>query len=254
MPAATVFLVQSVAVASFAMLMKRRMRREPTAQKLAGRLIRTIEEERKHIARELHDDIGQRLSLVSVHLGSLNYLRTTEASDYESDLVDIRRELDSVIADVHNLSHSLHSSKLEHLGLEAALEELCMKISRRHDIQLDLQARSVPSDLNSDVALCFYRVAQEALNNVIKHSGSSRAQVTIALEGELLKMQVVDFGVGCAGAARSVGLGLATMEERLIAIAGTFSLDSKPGLGTTITAEAPIYRRQVAKGKEELAK
>jgi signal transduction histidine kinase len=233
--------------------MKYPTRNDSMVQRLSGRLIRAVEDERKHLARELHDDIGQRLSLISVQLSSFNESRAKAVCDFDVELADVLRELDSVIADVHNLSHSLHSTRLEHLGLGAALSELCLKISKHHHIQVDLRAEGIPDDLDPDVALCFYRVAQEALSNVVKHSRSPRAEIAVDLESEILRMRIADSGVGYEAEAAPEGLGVATMEERLRAIVGTFSLDSTPGVGTTITAEAPIHGRTMKYRKEELA-
>jgi signal transduction histidine kinase len=242
LPAASVFLVQSGVVALFALILKSRDGRDPTIRRLSRRLIQSGEDERRHIARELHDDIGQRLSLISIQLGALHRQSAVGAPDYRADLEDPLRELDQLITDVHNLSHSLHSTKLENLGLAAALEEVCSKISQRHGLDLELQSANVPDNLSPDTALCFYRVAQEALNNVVKHSGSSRALVCLAGQPDGLKMQVVDFGIGFDRNRAPVGLGLATMEERLLAISGTLSITSKRGSGTTVTAEVPVHR------------
>lgn len=249
LPCAAVLLAQSAVIASVVLTMRRR-KGDSASRHLSGRMIRAIEDERKQTARELHDDIGQRLSLIAVQLGSLNRLQASGISDYDADQADILRELKSVISDVHDLSHSLHSSRLEHVGLEAALEELCLKISKHHEVQVSLRSDAVPNDLDPEVALCFYRVAQEALSNVAKHSKSLGAQVMVTGECNVLKMRVVDFGVGFEAASAPAGIGLATMEERLRAVGGAFSLNSRPGCGTTIGAEAPI--RSASSGREEL--
>ena len=222
--------------------MKRRKRCDPTIQRLTGQLIRASEDERRRIARELHDDIGQRLSLIAVQLGALERRHAGDASGCEIDLADALRELDSLITDVHDLSHNLHSSKLEHLGLESALADVCSTVSQRHGIQVDLRSEGVPGDLDREIALCFYRVGQEALSNVVKHSGSSRALINVASHGEILRMEVIDFGRGFDLPLRDAGLGLITMEERLLAVGGAFSIASRPGFGTTIKAEAPVRR------------
>jgi signal transduction histidine kinase len=239
LPTASVLLAQSGILALFALIIRSRNGRDPTIQRLTRKLIQASEDERKHIARELHDDIGQRLSLISVQLGALQRQRGADACSCDADLADSLRELDLLIADLHNLSHNLHSAKLEHLGLEEALGEVCARISQRHGLNVELRSSGVPSDLNPDTALCFYRVAQEALSNVVKHSESSRALVCLASRADSIAMQVIDFGIGFDRAA-SAGLGLATMEERLLAISGRFSIASKRGHGTTIVAEAPV--------------
>jgi signal transduction histidine kinase len=250
--AALVLLVESAGIAAFALSAKRRKRGDAPVRGVTEKLIQAVEDERKHIARELHDDIGQRLSLIALQLDSLSQLKTRRDSGYKTSLRDALLDLESVITDVHNLSHSLHSSELDHLGLEAALRELCLKISKRHGIEVRLKAEQIPEDLDSEVALCFYRVAQEALSNVVKHSRSSRAELTVALQGRELRMQIADFGVGYDAEVVPVGLGLATMQERLVALAGACSSDSKPGVGTTVTAEAPIRRHAPMTDKQEM--
>ena len=120
------------------------------------------------------------------------------------------------------------------------MREVCQQISHRHDLRIDLQADALPVDLRQDVSLCFYRVAQEALNNVVKHSNTSNAQVILTQDAGILRMMVKDFGSGFEIADAAAGLGLATMKERLHTIGGAFSVVSKPGEGTMISAEAPI--------------
>lgn len=242
LPAASILLGQSCLFALFVFIMRRRNGRDRAIPGLSRKLIQASEDERKHIARELHDDIGQRLSLISIQLGALQRQRGAGAPSYEPDLADSLREVDLLIADVHNLSHNLHSVKLEQLGLEASLGEVCARISQRHGLDVELRSEGVPEDLDPEIALCFYRVAQEALNNIVKHSKSLRARICLAGRADGLRMQIIDFGVGF-NLAGAVGLGLATMQERLLAISGTFSRASTPGHGTTITAEVPLHRR-----------
>jgi signal transduction histidine kinase len=227
-------------VVSLIAQMRRSRRTDLAIRRLTRKLIKASEDERRHLARELHDDIGQRLSLVAIQLSSLNRHLAADDSDSDSDLKDSLRELDILISDVHNLSHSLHSSKLEHLGLGAALKEMCQQIAQRHDLQIDLDPKDVPTDLRPDVALCFYRVAQEALNNAVKHSCATRISVRLTIENELLRMWVKDSGIGFDTTTAPIGLGLATMEERLLTVGGKFTIQSKAGEGTTVLAEAPV--------------
>jgi signal transduction histidine kinase len=252
-PAAAVLLIESFVAVSAASFLKHRKRNKPAALSLSGKLIQAIEDERRRIARELHDDIGQRLSLVSVQLDSLKRHAAQGSLGYETDLEDLFRELATLVTDVHDLSHSLHSAKLENLGLEAALAELCLRVSRRQGLETKFVSENLPKDLDPDVALCLYRVAQEGLSNVVKHSGASQALVKIAFEGGLLKMQIIDQGIGYTATDGAPGLGFATMRERLVAVAGTLSITSEPGLGTTVRAQAPVLRPSVAREKDELA-
>src|SRR5689334_232994 len=136
----------------------------PGPVNLTGRLITVTEQERKHLARELHDDIGQRLSLLAVSLDILKNDPETGDS-IRGKLEDALGELRHLAEDIHNLSHRLHSSKLQHLGLPAALKDVCRQIEGQHDVAIDLQTSARCPSLSDDLSLCFYRVAQEALKN-----------------------------------------------------------------------------------------
>ena len=207
---------------------------------LTRRLIHATEDERKRVAGELHDDIGQRLSLVSLQLDSAIADPAHDGNNAQ-DLKDCRLEVDTLITDVHNLSHQLHSSKLKHLGLESALKELCRSIGERHKLEVVLEAHGISPNLNPDISLCFYRVAQEGLNNVVRHSGANRAQVNVMATNGQLTMIVQDFGRGFQVGTSPPGLGLVTMEERLLTLSGTFSVSSRRGAGTTVMASAPLH-------------
>jgi signal transduction histidine kinase len=250
-PVAAALAVQSGILALAGVLLAKRKQSGSSDQQQARRVIRAAEDERGRIARELHDDIGQRLSLISMQLSSLRRIRSAVAEDFETDLADAQRELDQVIADVHGLSHTLHSATVHHLGLEQAVRELCSTIERRHPLKIELRPESLPDDLDPDVALCFYRVAQEALNNVIRHSESAEAEVRLLCEGDWLKMRIADSGLGFDAAATPVGLGLGTMEERASAIGGRVSVASRIGHGTTVSVDAPL-RRTSAQVTEQL--
>jgi signal transduction histidine kinase len=242
-----ILLAQAALIILLVLQMRRRIRSDQTIRSLTRRLIHVGEEERTHLARELHDDIGQRLSLVSVELGSLNWNRATSRQDGNRKLEQALEELQTLISDVHGLSHRLHSSKLEHLGLEDALKELCQQITQRHDLEIGLQMNEVRAGLDREISLCFYRVAQEALSNIVRHSSSSRATVRLAASRGMLRLQVKDDGTGFDPSKTPVGLGLVTMEERLRLIGGTLSVASKPGEGTTVTAQvspAPLNRQK----------
>lgn len=235
-------LAESGLLGLMAVNLARRKQSEGSVRELKKRVIQAAEDERRRIGQELHDDIGQRLSLISMQLSALGRLRSSEVDGFHEDLEDARRELDSVIADVHDLSHTLHSAAAKHLGLEAALRDLCRQIHRRHSLKVNLNLEEPPEDLDPEVALCVYRVAQEALNNIIRHSGSAQAELRLFLDGDKLRMQVVDFGVGFDAGAAPVGLGMGTMQERAMAIGGAISVMSKPGAGTTVSVEAPCRR------------
>lgn len=207
-------------------------------ESLASRLILSQEDERRRIARELHDDIGQRLSMVAseVHVFE-GHLHNNGQSGRE--LVErLGTELDALVTDIHGLSHRLHSSQLQHLGVVSALHDLCRQLGRSGlEVEIDLDKELGPVPEN--IALCLYRVAQEALTNALKHSGASRAALTLGKTAHEYTLVVRDAGEGFDMVAAAQGLGLISMRERLRTLQGTFSLTSSPGRGTQIAVTLP---------------
>jgi len=225
---------------------RRRRDSEQTLKELSRRLINSAEEERKHLARELHDDIGQRLSLLAVSLDMLTNAPPPKGRSILSELEDPLSELKELATDVHNLSHRLHSSKLQHLGLPAALREVCRQMAGQHHIDIDLRADDISSALPEEVSLCLYRVAQEALNNAVKHSRSKRVEVHLDNGRGRVQLQIRDYGIGFDPSTPVDGLGLATMQERLRMVGGSLSIKSIAGRGTELIAEARADRAQAA--------
>jgi len=209
-------------------------------QELAPRLISAQEDERRRISRELHDDIGQRLALLRIRLDVMQNQTPIERRFENPELSDLLAELDELTEDVHNMSHRLHSTKLDHLGLSAALKEICRQLAAQHHMAIELNAEEAPQPVPEEVSLCFYRVAQEALTNAVKHSRSTRIDVSMMREGSVLKMRIKDYGIGFDTAVRRSGLGLVTMQERLKMIGGALRIDSVAGGGTELEAEACI--------------
>jgi PAS domain S-box-containing protein len=209
---------------------------------LSGRLITAQEEERGRIARELHDDFSQRLALLGIGLSRL-WKKRPESEDEERTLVrELWNRTQEISSDVHRLSHQLHSSKLEHVGLGPALMGLCEEISEKYGIQVEFTDGGFSSPIPKDVALCLFRVAQEALSNVAKHSRATQAQVELRNANSELRLRIVDAGLGFDVAFRNpdVGIGLVGMRERLRLVGGRLSVQSALMRGTEILAEVPI--------------
>jgi len=175
-----------------------------------------------------------------VNLDVLQHQIPIERASEQAAIGRLLSELDELVTDIHNMSHQLHSSKLDHLGLSAALKELCRQLSGQHRTEIYLTTDQVPRCLSEEVSLCFYRVAQEALTNAVKHSRSARVDVAVASDGRVLNMRIRDFGVGFDPAVERDGLGLVTMQERLKMIGGALRLHSIPGRGTELEAEADL--------------
>jgi signal transduction histidine kinase len=238
--AAAVFLLQSALIALLVVQVRRRKRSEQSVRQLTRRVINANEDERRRIARELHDDIGQRLSLAVVQLDLFRGQIAADTLKSRADLDSSIENLSSLVSDVHNLSHRLHSSMLEHIGLTAAIRDLCQQISQSYGLKIEFQGDAIPKRFTQDVSLCFYRVAQEALNNVVRHSKSSTAKLTLSERPGVLRMRVQDSGVGFKVANAAAGLGFSAMQERLGSIGGSLSVESEPGRGVVVIAEAPI--------------
>jgi PAS domain S-box-containing protein len=209
---------------------------------LSGRLITAQEEERGRIARELHDDFSQRLALLGIGLSRLWKKRPESEEDERTVVRELWNRTQEISSDVHRLSHQLHSSKLEHVGLGPALLGLCEEISEKYGIQVEFTDRGVASEIPKDVALCLFRVTQEALNNVVKHSGAKQAQVELCKERNEIRLQIVDPGAGfdVALSNTNVGIGLVGMRERLRLVGGRLSVQSTPMRGTEVLAEVAL--------------
>jgi signal transduction histidine kinase len=212
---------------------------------LAARLLRAQEEERRRIAREMHDDWTQRLALACIDLVKLE--RHIGAPEVALPLLrTVHEQLVRLAEDVHSLSRQLHPSILDDLGLVEALRSECASFSRREGIAVAYHPQDVPPTVPRDVALCVYRVAQEALRNVAKHAAVSEARVVLAAPGPELVLRIEDDGVGFdTVAVRSEpGLGLSSMEERVRLVRGRLAIASAPGRGTTVEVRVPVMRRE----------
>ncbi|WP_047496934.1 ATP-binding protein [Terriglobus sp. TAA 43] len=244
--AAGVLIGQTLLLMVLFIQVRARQRSNVAIRGLTMRLVHATEDERKRVASELHDDIGQRLSLLSAQLDSMVIRSGNEIESQE--LKECLHEVDALVTDVHDLSHQLHSSQVQHLGLDVALRNLCRSIAQRNNLNIAVECADLPSELRPDVSVCLYRIAQEALNNIVRHSGSDRVEISVSGTEGRVTMIVKDFGHGFEAAKSPAGLGLVTMEERLKAISGTFSVSSKLGVGTTISASLPL--REAVAGHE----
>lgn len=144
--------------------------------------------------------------------------------------------------DIQALSHRLHSSKLEYLGLEAATASLCTELSERQNVKIDFRCDAIPEDLPSEVSLCLFRILQEALHNAVKYSGVSVFEVSLTGSPQEIELKVHDSGVGFDAkvASNGHGLGLTSMRERVRLVDGQLSIDSMPNQGTTVFARVPL--------------
>jgi PAS domain S-box-containing protein len=213
---------------------------EEALANVGRRLIEAHEEERTWIARELHDDISQRIALLAVQLEEWCHHLPNNV-EVPNHIRHVRQELFDLGKDVQALSHRLHSSKLEYLGIAAAASGFCKELSEQHKVEIDFTYAGIPRSLPKETSLCLFRVLQEALQNAVKHSGERHLKVELRGTSSEIQLTVNDLGVGFdpQDAIDRQGLGLISMRERLRLVGGEFSIESKPGRGTTIRARVP---------------
>jgi len=212
---------------------------EAALRDLSRRLIRAHEDERALLARELHDDVTQRLAVLAIDMGRAEL---TAADGAQADVMrSVRAELVRLSEDIHSLAYQLHPSVLEELGLVEALRAECERRGRQGRLAVSMNLESVPAVAGEEAQLCLFRVAQEALTNVARHAGTARASVTLRRADGGLLLAVGDQGVGFDPTRPREGrsLGLASMRERLHLVGGTLDVESSPGRGTTVVAWVP---------------
>jgi signal transduction histidine kinase len=185
----------------------------------------------------LHDDVNQRLALLAVELDNSRQ-QLPPSRTVEKVIQHAQERIAEIARDVQGLSHRLHSSKLDYLGLVSAANSFCRDVAQQSKVRVDFSHRDVPRTLPKEVNLCLFRVLQEALQNAVKHSGSKQFRVTLARTENRLELTVSDDGAGfdLKRAASGKGLGLISMRERLQLVEGEISIHSKPGAGTTVRA------------------
>ena len=214
-----------------------RKQMEEALSRMNQKLIESEEQERARIARELHDDINQRLALLALQLAQLQ----ENPSEVRSRLRELRKATTEIANDVQALSHELHSSKLEVLGVVAGIRSWCMEFGERQRMEINFK-NDVCSALPLDIGLCLLRVLQEALHNAIKHSGVKRFEVQVVEHSDEVHLIVSDSGRGfdIEAARRGRGLGLTSMQERVRLVNGTIAIDSAPMVGTTVHVRVPL--------------
>ncbi len=215
---------------------------EESLADVGRKLIEAHEEERTWIARELHDDVNQRMALLAIELDRWNHQLPPSAVELHDHIQHASQRLSDIATDVQALSHRLHSSKLEYLGLVAAAKSFCKELSEQQKVEIDFSHTAIPRSMPKEISLCLFRVLQETLQNAVKHSGVRHIKVDLSgTEGEI-QLTVSDLGVGFdpQDAIHRRGLGLISMRERMQLVSGEISIKSQPGSGTTIHARVPF--------------
>jgi len=223
---------------------------EDALASVGRRLIEAHEEERTWIARELHDDIAQRIALLAVELERFDHQAPDSAVDMREYVQHARQRISDLGQDIQALSHRLHSSKLEYLGLLTAAKSFCRELSEKRKVRIEFIHSDVPAGIPKEISLCLFRVLQEALQNAVKHSADLNFTVEVHGTNEGISLTVSDSGIGFDWqyAMNRRGLGLISMRERLRLVDGELSIQSAPGRGTSVLARVPLRRTEHAVG------
>lgn len=220
----------------------KRKEAEETIASINRRLVDAQEAERARIARELHDDVNQRIALAATDIEKLKQDPPTSTAELRRRLSEVWQQLIAVSTGVQSISHQLHSPQLEYLGIVAAIRSFCREFAARTNVEIDFKADDVPNNVSRDVSLCLLRIVQEALQNATKHSQVRHFEVTLRSSGHQLHLTVIDRGIGFDADKPSAqtGLGLISMRERVRLVNGAISIDSKRMGGTTIHVRVPL--------------
>lgn len=221
-----------------------RKRAEEDLLALSGRLITAQEEERARIARELHDDLSQRMAILLIGIEQFKQSTPDLSSQAQQQLDNVAEMAAEVASDVRGLSHQLHPSMLETLGLVGSLRSFCREFSVQHQVQVQFLHSDIPPQIPKDVTLCLFRITQEALRNVVKHSGAAEAEVKLLGGAGEIDLCISDSGQGfdVQSVKGAAGLGLISMRERLRLVGGSLSIQSEPSHGTQVRVRIPQVR------------
>jgi signal transduction histidine kinase len=238
--AITVFLMTSLVITR--LVSRVRTQSEEALSTVNYRVIEAEEQERQRIAAELHEDIGQRLTLLALGIEPLK-------TDTPDTSVDVPGRMDAawkqtlgILNDVKALAHELYSPRLEYVGIAAVMRSFCKEFGERKRVEIDFGSDSLPSAVPQDISLCLFRVLQEALHNAVQYSGVRHFDARLWAASDEIHLTVIDSGAGfeLETATKAGGLGLNRMQERLKLVKGSLSIDTQPKRGTTIHARIPL--------------
>jgi PAS domain S-box-containing protein len=210
--------------------------------RLAGRLLSVQEEERRRLARELHDDLTQRLAVLAIDAGKLEQQLASTPGAIRDKLRQMKEQMVRLSADVHDISRQLHPSIIDDLGLRQAIQSECVNFTKREGITIRYEPKDIPAKIPREVSICLFRIVQEGLRNIARHAKVKEAQVRLVGSDDSISLTIQDSGIGFdpAQGRGEAGLGLVSMEERVRLIRGTILVESKPGEGTVINVKARL--------------
>ena len=220
-------------------------RAEDALRDLGGRLINAQEEERSRVARELHDDLSQRIAVLSIGLEQIGQQLPEGPDNLHARIHGLWTETQEISTELHRLSYQLHPSKLDHLGLVAAVRSFCEELAAHHEVSIKFRQQGFPASLSKDITLCLFRIVQESLHNAVRHSGAREAQVVLEKTDQAVHLLVSDTGCGfdTDSSKMTSGLGFISMRERLRLVGGQLSIRSRPFQGTQIEVTVPLMKR-----------
>lgn len=238
--AMTVFLTTSLIVTR--LVYRVRKQAEEALSSVSYRVVEAEEQERHRIAAELHEDIGQRLSLVAIKIEQLEKDPRNPILDASSPMEGLWKQNLEILNDVIALAHELYSPRLQYLGIAGVMSSFCREFGDRKKVGIDFNSEGLPSFVPPEITLCLFRVLQAALHNAVQHSGVSQFDIQLNATSDEIRLAVSDCGVGfdLKTAKTSRGLGLNHMQERLKLVKGSLSIDSQPKRGTRIHARVPL--------------
>ena len=228
-----------------------RKRAEEALQNMSRKVIEAQEQERVRIARDLHDDVAQRLALLAIGLEQVEHSLPDSIPALHTSVAALRKQTTEISTDIQTMSHELHSSKLEYLGVVVAMKSFCKELSEQQKVEINFRNQDVPRSLPPEISLCLFRVLQEALHNAAKHSEVRRFEVLLRGDSHDIHLSISDSGRGFdpEAAMRGQGLGLISMRERVRLVNGTIKIESKPMSGTTIHVRVPFQEERLSKEK-----
>lgn len=214
---------------------------EETMRAWSGRLLDAQEAERKRLARELHDDINQRVAMITMGLSQVRQADNLPRAEQDK-ISELIKDAQSLAKEIQALSHELHSASLEYLGIVPAVAGLCIELRKRHNVEIHLVHNDVPKSLRPEIALALFRITQEAIHNALKYSGASELAVELLATRSQVELTVRDAGAGfdVNAATQGRGLGLISMRERALALKGNLAIHSQPGRGTEVCVRIPL--------------
>jgi signal transduction histidine kinase len=213
---------------------------------LWARLIHVQESSMRELSRELHDDLSQQLAALSMEISNV-FARSTEPPQRGNEPVRaLRRRIEKLAADIHSISRRLHPAILEEVGLDGALEEECIGFSERTGVPVQFHSEGLPEEFSKEMSLCFYRVAQESLQNIAKHARATNVRMTLSCNDAICRLRIEDDGRGFdpSKVRGRNALGLISMQERMRLINGDITIESEPGRGTRLEVSAPFDTNQ----------